>query len=61
MKAIVDEDICIGSGNCEATCPAVFKLVKGVSKVQVDVVPEAEEQNVLSAVDGCPAAAISTE
>ncbi len=61
MKAKVDEDICIGSGNCESTCPAVFKVVAGVSKVQVDVVPESEEKNVLAAVDGCPAAAISTE
>ena len=61
MKAKVDEDICIGSGNCESTCPAVFKVVAGVSKVQVDVVPEYEEKNVLAAVDGCPTAAISTE
>ena len=61
MKAIVEEDLCIGSGNCEDTCPAVFKVVDGVSQVQVDVVPESEEKNVLAAVDGCPSGAISTE
>ncbi|UCF97679.1 MAG: ferredoxin [Spirochaetaceae bacterium] len=61
MKAIVNEDLCIGSGNCEDTCPAVFKVVDGISRVQIDVVPEAEEKKVLQAVDGCPAGAISTE
>ena len=61
MKAIVDEDLCIGSGNCEDTCPTVFKVVDGISRVQVDVVPKEEEKNVQAAVDGCPAGAISTE
>jgi ferredoxin len=61
MKAIVDEDLCIGSGNCEDTCSAVFKVVDGISRVQVDVVPEAEEKNAKAAADGCPAGAISIE
>ncbi len=61
MKARVDEDLCIGSGNCEETCPAVFKVVDGVSRVQVDEVPEAEESKVKQAVDGCPTGAISVE
>jgi ferredoxin len=61
MKAVVDEDVCIGSGNCEDTCPAVFKVVNGISRVQVEVVPPAEEANVRKAVDGCPTGAISVE
>jgi ferredoxin len=61
MKAVVDEDLCIGSGNCEETCPAVFKVVDGISQVQVDFVPEAEEKNATAAADGCPAGAISVE
>jgi len=61
MKAIVEEDLCIGSGNCEETCPAVFKVVDGISQVQVDVVPEGEEKNAKAAADGCPAGAISVE
>jgi ferredoxin len=61
MKAVVEEDLCIGSGNCEETCPAVFKVVDGVSQVQVEAVPEAEEKNVKAAVDGCPSGAISVE
>ena len=61
MKASVDENLCIGAGNCENVCPAVFKVVDGISRVQVDLVPEAEEKNVQRAVDGCPAGAISVE
>ena len=61
MKASVDEDLCIGSGNCEDTCPAVFKVVDGISQVQADPVPEGEEKNAQAAADGCPAGAISVE
>jgi ferredoxin len=59
MKAKVDQDVCIGSGNCEATCPTIFKVVDGKSQVQVDTVPEKEESCVEEAVDGCPVGAIS--
>lgn len=61
MKAVVDESLCIGSGNCEDVCPAVFKVVDGLSQVQVDEVPKDEETNVKDAVEGCPTGAISTE
>ena len=61
MKAVVNEDLCIGSGNCEETCPAVFKVVDGISRVQVAVVPADEEKKVRQAVDGCPSGAISVE
>jgi ferredoxin len=61
MKAKVDKDTCIGSGNCEATCPKIFKVVGGKSTVQMDPVPEGEENCVLEAIDGCPVDAISEE
>ena len=59
MKANVDKDTCIGSGNCEGTCPKIFKVVDGKSQVQVDTVPEDQEDCVQEAVNGCPAGAIS--
>ena len=59
MKANVDQDACIGSGNCEGTCPKVFKVVDGKSQVQVDPVPPEEEDCVGEAVSGCPVGAIS--
>jgi ferredoxin len=60
MKVTVDPDICVGSGNFEASRPDIFKLVDGISQVQVDTVPEEEEDCVRGAVDQCPVGAIST-
>ena len=61
MKAKVDEGLCIGSANCEGTCPAVFKVVDGLSRVQVEEVPKEEEARAKKAMDGCPTGAISLE
>ncbi len=61
MKAKVDKDVCIGSGNCESTCPKVFKVVDGTSRVQVDPVPPDQEDCVKDAEKGCPSGAISAE
>jgi len=59
MKVKVDEDICIGSGNCASTCPQVFELINGVSHVKIDVVPAELEKKAKKAVDDCPVSAIS--
>jgi ferredoxin len=59
MKVKVDQDICIGSGNCEATAPAVFEVKNGKSQVKVDTVAPDQEERVKEAVDGCPVEAIS--
>lgn len=61
MRAKVDKDTCIGSGNCEATCPKIFKVMDGKSTVQMSPVPEEEEGCVREAVSGCPVSAISAE
>jgi len=59
MKVSVDQDVCIGSGNCEATCPEVFEVRDGKSHVKVATVPENLEKQAQNAVDGCPVQAIS--
>jgi len=59
MRVVVDEDVCVGSGNCEATCPEVFEVVDGKSKVKADPVPSEQEGRAREAVDGCPIGAIS--
>ena len=61
MKAKVDESLCIGPANCEDTCPAVFKVVDGLSRVQVEEVPKEEEAKAKKAMDGCPTGAITLE
>jgi ferredoxin len=60
MKLTVDPNLCVGSGNCEAICPQLFKVVDGISQVQVGTVPEEEESCAQEAVEGCPVGAIST-
>jgi ferredoxin len=58
MRVLVDKDVCVGSGQCEATCPAVFEVVDGKSRVKADPVPQEEEKRARDAVDGCPTSAI---
>ena len=58
MKVKVDEDVCIGSMSCETTCPEVFKVIGGISRVQVDVVPKDAEGRCREAVENCPVSAI---
>jgi ferredoxin len=59
MRVKVDPEVCIGAMSCEATCPAVFKVVGGVSTVIADPVPEDAEDAAREAVDNCPVEAIS--
>ena len=61
MRAIVDQDVCIGTGACEGTCPRVFKVVDGKSQVQADPIPDGEEKKAKKAADFCPVSAISVE
>jgi len=58
MKVEVDEELCIGSMSCETTCPEVFKVVGGISRVQVEVVPPELEDQCRQAADDCPVNAI---
>ncbi|PKQ16980.1 MAG: ferredoxin [Actinobacteria bacterium HGW-Actinobacteria-7] len=60
MKPTVDEDLCIGCGACEDTCPEVFELGEdGVSHV-ITTSPDLELYGcVRDAADGCPVSAIS--
>lgn len=62
MKAIVNQDACIGCGACAAVCDKVFEVGdEGFAQVKVEAVPEEEKGNVVAAVEGCPTSAISTE
>ena len=61
MRFVVDQDVCIGCGACECTCPAVFRLEEGVSSVYVDPVPAEQVADAIMAEDQCPVMAISHE
>lgn len=57
-KPVVNEELCIGCGTCEALCPNVFKVEEGKSKVVAD---ECGECNCQEAAESCPVNAITVE
>jgi ferredoxin len=61
MKAIVDQDACIGCGLCESTCPEVFSVEDGKSNIIAVPVPEAAQENCEKAAEGCPVQCITIE
>jgi ferredoxin len=61
MRVKVDEDLCVGTGNCVQDCPEVFELEGGISKVIADPVPGDVEDKARQAVEDCPMEAITIE
>jgi ferredoxin len=60
VNPVVDEEICIGCGNCAEICPSVFELIDEKSRV---VDPGACEfaECCEAAAENCPVEAISIE
>ena len=62
MKALVDSEICVGTGSCESLCPEVFELgPESVAEVKVDEVPPELEDGCREAANSCPVDAIRIE
>ena len=59
MNFNVDQNLCIGCGACEETCPEVFELIDDKSQVKLNPVPEELCASALDAETGCPVDAIS--
>ena len=60
MKYVVDQDVCIGCGLCESTCPPVSPLTADGKAVAEDrEVEAAEESSAAEAKENCPVGAIS--
>jgi ferredoxin len=59
-KPVVDQELCIGCGNCESVCPEVFEL-DDEGKSQVKNPQGCSECDCQEAIDSCPAEAISWE
>jgi ferredoxin len=60
MKATVDEELCIGCGLCQDTCPDVFELMDdGYSHVICDQIGEELYECVREAAEVCPTEAIT--
>jgi len=61
MKAVIDEDACVGCGLCVDTCPAVFEMDGDIAKVIADEVPDSETAACNESMDACPVDAIKIE
>ena len=59
MKVIVDKDLCIGCGACQAICPDVFEINDdGLSEAIESEVADKNKEEVVEAIESCPTEAI---
>ena len=62
VKARIDEELCVGTGVCEATAPDLFEIGDdGISHVLVDFVPEDRLQAAREAAANCPTRALKVD
>ena len=59
MKAVVDQDVCIGCGLCCGMCDAVFRMNDDGKAEACQSASEENHSDVQSAIDSCPVSAIS--
>lgn len=62
MKAVVDQETCIGCGLCPSICPEVFQMNDdGKAEAIVDEVSGELEDSAKEGADSCPVNAITVE
>lgn len=62
MKAVVDQETCIGCELCTNICPEVFSMGEdGKSHAIPNEIPDALTNDAQEARDSCPVSAISIE
>jgi ferredoxin len=62
VHARVDDELCVGTGVCEATAPDLFEVGDdGVSHVLVDSIPADRLEAAREAAANCPTRALKVE
>ncbi|MGE2735409.1 ferredoxin [Mycolicibacterium vaccae] len=62
MKVIVDTDLCMGNGVCEALAPDLFTVTdSGAVQLLVDEIPPDRADAAADAVSSCPARALTRQ
>jgi ferredoxin len=61
MRAVIDEETCIGCESCAETCPEVFEMSGDKVIVKVDEIPEDVVDSCKEAAENCPVEAIQIE
>lgn len=61
MRAIVDQEACVGCALCVDTCPVVFAMGDNIAKVISGPVPDGDEGSCRAAVDACAVEAITLD
>jgi len=59
MKAVVDQDACIGCGLCVQVAPDTFEMQDDKAVTKVEEVPEDKSEDAKNAADQCPVDAIA--
>jgi len=60
-RVVIDEEECIGCGNCEDVCPEVFKLDRDREKSEVIKPEGGPVECIEDAMDACPVSCIHWE
>ncbi len=61
MKAVVDQETCIGCTLCVQVCPEVYKMEEDKAIVTTDPVPAEFAERAKQGADECPVNAIKIE
>jgi ferredoxin len=59
MKAVVDQEACIGCGLCAEVAPDIFEMQDDKAVAKMDEIPEDKAEDAKNGADQCPVTAIS--
>jgi ferredoxin len=58
MKVRVDEEVCVGCGNCVEICPDIFEMPEDIAVAKIKEVPGDLQDMCREAAESCPVEAI---